>query len=105
MPILMSVLDHKVLGREFKNGLAQGLEKGIKKGRKEGLLKGREEGRSEGEAQLLHRLLVTRFKKLPKWAETRLADGTPNQIENWGERLLTAKTLREVFSEEPASHS
>ncbi len=45
-------------------------------------------------------MLVTRFNKLPKWAETRLSAGSPNQIEKWGERLLVAKSLREVFDDE-----
>ena len=91
MPVLNSLLDHQVLGREFKKGLAEGLEKGLEKGR--------EEGRSEGETQLLHRMLVRRFKELPKWAEVRLASASRREMEDWGERLLDAKTLREVFAE------
>ncbi len=94
MPVLNSLLDHQVLGREFKKGLAEGLEKGLE----EGLEKGREEGHSEGETYLLHRMLVRRFRKLPKWAEVRLASAGRKDLEAWGERLLDAKTLRDVFS-------
>ncbi len=88
MPVLNSLLDHKVYGREFK--------KGLEKGREEG----REEGLSQGGTQLLHRLLIRRFKRLPKWAEARLAASSPHDVEQWGERLLEAKTLREVFADD-----
>ncbi len=90
MPVLNSLLDHKVYGREFKKGLAEGLEKGM------------ERGLEKGGTQLLHHMLVRRFKKLPKWAEARLASATHHEIEAWGEQLLEADTLREVFAEPPA---
>ncbi len=85
VPVLNSLLENRVLGREFKKGLEQGLEQG------------REEGREEGKAELLRHLLVRRFKKLPKWAEDKLGKATALQLEAWGNRLLEAKTLREVF--------
>ncbi len=94
MPVLNSLLDHKVYGREFKKGLAEGLEKGRERGLEIGLEK--------GGTQLLHHMLVRRFKKLPKWAEVRLASASHEEIEGWGERLLEANTLREVFAEPPA---
>jgi len=52
VPVLNSLLDHKVLGREFKKGLAQ------------------------GEARMLRRGLEYRFKKLPKWVADKLATAT-----------------------------
>jgi hypothetical protein len=81
VPVLNSLLDHKVLGREFKKGLEQGLE----------------QGRLEGEGSLLRRQLEHRFKKLPKWATDELATATPAQIEEWGERLLEKKSLAAIF--------
>src|SRR5438105_2047946 len=72
VPVLNSLLDHKVLGREFKKGLEQG----------------RTEGKVEGEAKLLRRQLEHRFRRLPKWVADKLATATPAQIEEWQERLL-----------------
>ena len=72
-----SLLEHKVLGREFKKGL--------------------EQGRNEGEAKLLRRQLECRFKKLPKWVAGKLAAATPAQLEEWGIRLLDEKSLRAIF--------
>ena len=92
MPVLNSLLDHKVLGREFKKGREQG--------RNEGLEQGLEQGRNQGEAKLLRRQLEHRFKKLPKWVGAKLATATPAQIEEWGERLLEEKSLAAIFGQD-----
>jgi hypothetical protein len=81
VPVLNSLLDHKVLGREFKKGLAQGEAR----------------GEARGEAKLLRRQLEHRFKKLPKWVTERLTTATPAQLEQWGERLLDEKSLAAIF--------
>jgi hypothetical protein len=77
VPVLNSLLDHKVLGREFKKGL--------------------EQGETRGEAKLLRRQLEHRFKRLPKWVDDKLGAATPAQIEEWGERLLDEESLAAVF--------
>ncbi|MDU9049366.1 MAG: Rpn family recombination-promoting nuclease/putative transposase [Candidatus Electrothrix sp. Rat3] len=61
---------------------------------------GRQEGRQEGEVRLLLRLLRKRFGDLPGWAEERLRRASSAMLENWSERILTASTLDEVFSEQ-----
>jgi len=43
-------------------------------------------------------LLNLRFGKLPEWAEARLAEAMPEQLEAWSKRILTANTLEDVFS-------
>jgi hypothetical protein len=88
VPVLNSLLDHKVLGREFKKGREQGRNEGL------------EQGRAEGEAKLLRRQLEHRFKKLPKWVADELATATPAQIEGWGERLLEEETLAAIFGQD-----
>ena len=85
MPVFGDLLDNKVFFREYKKGLDKGIEQGLEK------------GIEKGEAKLLRRLIEHRFKRIPKWAEARLADATPGQIEAWGQRLLDASTLREIF--------
>ena len=92
VPVLNSLLDHKVLGREFKKGREQGME--------EGLERGLEQGRHEGEEKLLRRQLEHRFKRLPKWADDKLATATPAQIEEWGERFVEKKSLAAIFRRE-----
>ena len=93
VPVLNSLLDHKVLGREFKKGREQGRNEGLEQGLEQGL----ERGRIEGEAKLLRRILEYRFKRLPKWATDKLATATPAQIEEWGKRLLEEESLAAIF--------
>jgi hypothetical protein len=88
VPILNSLLDHKVLGREFKKGLEQGRQEGEAK------------GEARGEAKLLRRQLEHRFKRLPRWVADKLATATPAQIEEWQERLLDDKPLAAIFDRE-----
>jgi hypothetical protein len=80
VPVLNSLLDHKVLGREFKKGL--------------------EQGEARGEAKLLRRQLEHRFKKLPKWLDDKLTTATPAQLEAWQERLLEKKSLAAIFGQD-----
>jgi hypothetical protein len=64
-------------------------------GRKEGLKK----GLKEGGYNILMRLMTRRFGILPEWARERLENADPEQIENWAESILDAKSLEEVFQQ------
>ena len=70
----------------LKEGLEKGLEKGLKKGRK------------EGEITLLLRLLENRFGPLDEHIRPRLEAADTEQLLRWGERVLSADSLDEVFS-------
>jgi len=59
--------------------------------------KGLQQGLQQGERRVLQRLLTRRFGELPAWVETRLRDASPEQLEIWGERLLEASRLEEIF--------
>jgi len=72
-----------------KEGRKEGLEKGIKKG----LKKGREEGR----LATLRSLLVFKFQTLDPACEARLKTATPESIDRYLQRLLTADSLAAVF--------
>ena len=65
--------------------------------REEGREEGRREGR-EGEIRLLRRLLQRRFGDLPAWVGERFAGASPEELEKWGERLLDAVILEDVFA-------
>lgn len=71
---------------------------GIAKGMAKGMAKGVEKGRVEGESRLLRRLLERRFGVLPSWASEQLANASEQQLEAWGEAILTAPTLEAVFN-------
>ncbi len=71
---------------------------GIAKGMVTGMAKGRVEGRVEGQSRLLRRQLERRFGVLPSWATEQLANASEEQLEAWGEAILTAPTLEAVFN-------
>ena len=74
--------------------IASGAEKNIAKGR----VVGRMEGRVEGESRLLTRQLERRFGVLPEWIIEKLSRGTEQELETWGEAILSAPTLEAVFN-------
>jgi hypothetical protein len=59
--------------------------------------KGIEKGITKGEALLLQRQLVRRFGALPNEVVNQIATATTRQLENWGDRVLDAATLDDVF--------
>ena len=67
-------------------------------GKLEGMQQGIEEGTLKGEIQILSRLLSKRFGALPAWAQQQLAAADINQLELWGDRILDAETLADVFA-------
>ncbi len=62
-----------------------------------GIAKGRVEGRVEGESRLLKRLLERRFGPLPQWVSKQLECAKEDELEIWGEAVLTAPSLEAVF--------
>jgi hypothetical protein len=56
-------------------------------------------GRQEGEAALLRRLLTRRFGPLPEWVDDRLRRASIEELETWGDRVLDAAELAEVFQD------
>jgi hypothetical protein len=87
------------LGRQ--EGIQLGRQEGIQLGRQEGVELGRQEGfeqgRRRGEAELLLRLLRSKFGPVPKKIQARLRNAQPEQLLEWGERLVKANSLDEVF--------
>ena len=63
-----------------------------------GLARGMAKGRVEGQTRLLKRQLERRFGVLPEWATGKLNLATEQELENWGEAILTAPTLEAVFN-------
>ncbi|GAB6042894.1 Rpn family recombination-promoting nuclease/putative transposase [Endothiovibrio diazotrophicus] len=83
-----------------RQGLEEGRAEGRAEGREMGLAEGLAEGQRKGERTLLSRLLALRFGPLPEWAGDRLEEASQEALERWGERILDAQTLEQVFAEE-----
>jgi hypothetical protein len=59
---------------------------------------GIEKGRQEEGVFFLRRLLVKKFGNLPESFETRLTQASIADLELWGDRILEAKTLTDIFN-------
>jgi Domain of unknown function (DUF4351) len=62
-----------------------------------GIEKGLQQGLQQGEVIMLKRLLTRRFGPLPAWAEQRLEQASPQELEGWADRVLEAQRLEDVF--------
>jgi hypothetical protein len=69
----------------------------LEKGREEPREEGRDEGRQEGEARLVLRLIRLKFGPLEPELEERVRTADPDSLLVWGERVLTAENLQDVF--------
>ncbi|HSS47963.1 MAG TPA: DUF4351 domain-containing protein [Thermoanaerobaculia bacterium] len=63
----------------------------------EGRQQGRQEGRQEGEAELLLRMIERRFGPLSAADRARIQRVDAGALLIWGDRLLSARSLAEVF--------
>lgn len=60
---------------------------------------GWDEGRATGKAELLERLLTKKFGALPDAVRSQLMSASDDELNEWSEAVLIAKTLGEVFSD------
>jgi flagellar biosynthesis/type III secretory pathway protein FliH len=67
----------------------------LEEGRQAGLL----EGQQEGEARLLLRQVERKFGALGERNRERIRRADAEQLLEWGERLVTAGSLAEIFGE------
>ena len=79
--------------QELHDMLAERVKTWTQEWKDEGL----REGRREGETKFLRRLLTRRFGPLPSWAEERLGQAGETELEEWGDRVLECRSLKEVF--------
>ena len=73
MPILNDIMDHKVLGREYKRGA------------------------QEEALTISRRLVEKRFGAIPTWAEERLNSFPITELETLSVRVLDAKSLEDLL--------
>jgi flagellar biosynthesis/type III secretory pathway protein FliH len=91
-------------GYEFQSEFArkhaeEGRKAGLEEGRRIGFEEGLEEVRREGEQKMLLKQLGLKFGALPEPVVQRIRSATELDIERWVERLLTAWTLDDVFTD------
>jgi predicted transposase YdaD len=67
-------------------------------GIEKGLQQGRQEGWQQGETALLERQLSRRFGPLSTETRNRLASSTLEQLGQWADNILDAKSLEDVFA-------
>jgi hypothetical protein len=60
---------------------------------------GRQEGRKEGEEALLVRQLERKFGPLDRATRARVHRADADRLLEWGERILTAERLEQVFAD------
>ncbi len=71
----------------------------IEKGLQEGIKKGIEEGLEQGEAEVLIRSLERKFGEISPEYRQRIDDADSQQLLVWAERILSAETMDQVFTE------
>lgn len=79
--------------------LAERMESWFEEATRKGVLQGMQQGKQQGKQQGAGRLLARRFGALPDGIVGRLAGASLEQLETWGDRVLDAKSLDEVFAE------
>jgi flagellar biosynthesis/type III secretory pathway protein FliH len=87
--------EQKQLQEQFQEQLNQARKDGLDQGINQGI----SQGINQGERALLLRQLRTRFGNIPASMITRIEAADVTLIERWGDRVLSAQTLAEVFVE------
>jgi predicted transposase/invertase (TIGR01784 family) len=78
------------------------INKGIEQGIEQGIQKGIQKGRQEGQQGLFLRMLRRKFTRIPPAVVAQIESADMTRLELWGDRLLTADTLDEVFADTAA---
>jgi hypothetical protein len=93
--LLANISDlERTLGMPYMNPFEK---RGLEQGRQEGRREGRQEGRQEGVRELLTAQLEKRFGPLSPSIRNQLSEATPETLRQWGEAIIVARRLDEVF--------
>jgi len=82
---------------EVNTMLAERVKQWTEEWKAEGMQAGRQQGRQEGEAALLLRQLTRKFGPIDEPTRVRVLGADAEQLLVWGERVLSAETLEELF--------
>ena len=84
---------HTVLANRIDEWERQITDKAMQAGESKGIQK----GVVQGEQKLISRQLTKKFGSLPVWVNEKLLLASPEQLDIYGDRLLDAETLEQVF--------
>ena len=91
----------QVLGSAVSDGAKEAVmtaaQRLVDEGIELGIERGIEQGIDRGQQRLVLRLAQLRFGEVPAEVVARIEGGRSDELEAWGARILTAKTLDEVF--------
>lgn len=82
---------------EVRTMLAETVAEWQEEWKRQGLEQGLEKGRKEGQANILLKQLEFKFGKLNSKDRKRVQSADSKTLLNWGERILTANTMAEIF--------
>ncbi|MBF0308169.1 MAG: Rpn family recombination-promoting nuclease/putative transposase [Magnetococcales bacterium] len=89
---------HRVRPEEEEEMMSQFAQEMMKRGRQQGWQEGRQEGRQEEAAAMLLKQLRRKFGQTPDWVSEKIGTSSLDLIEAWGENILFADSLEDVFS-------
>jgi hypothetical protein len=96
---LQGLLEREI-GPEAKDAIMTAGQRLIEQGRQQGIEQGRQQGIQQGIQGVLLRLLRQRFgDAVSAQVEQRIATASPEQVEAWTGRVLSAATLAEVLTD------
>ena len=78
-------------------GWEEGLTKGRELGKAEGIALGEARGQLEGKASILVTLLTLKFGPLTPSTLAQIHAASPQQLDHWAEKILSAADLQGVF--------
>jgi flagellar biosynthesis/type III secretory pathway protein FliH len=78
-------------------GIEKGIEQGLLQGMREGTLIGLEKGLIKGESILLQKQLTRKFGPISFTIRNRIESADAETLLQWGEQLLDAKSIEEIF--------
>jgi len=91
--------ENEIMGKTVaQQWVEEGMQEGLIKGLAQGIEKGIEQGKAEGRAELLLRQIRRRFGAVEPAVETRVRAADVDTLDLWGDRILTAATLDELFA-------
>lgn len=103
-PTMRTLYDQLLeIGEDFgvkkgmRKGMRQGRRLGMEQGIEKGIAKGIEKGTVQGQRRMLESMLVARFGALPAEIRERLDTADAAHLLAFGPRVLTARSLAEVF--------
>jgi len=85
-----NVLLREIRDAGYAKGFAEGLARAAARREKRGELK--------GQARLLRFQLKSKFGPVPDWVDERLAQASAADVERWGVKILTARSIESALN-------